>query len=110
MLKQYIQGLIELIVISTVFVCVAAVIWYLRKDSGSSFQDILFWVAVAPIVFFSLGQIRGDSSESDPSFQISKSLINQPPVADSISKNSGSRFDLKMITAGAIVLAFSMIF
>jgi hypothetical protein len=110
MQNQYIRGLLESVAISSALVCIAVVIWFLKRDTGNSFQDILFWVSISPIVFFSIGQLGGNISESDTGFQKSKSLFNQSTGSVAISKFRESRYDLKFIVAGVLSLLFSMTF
>lgn len=109
MLKGYLKALLESLLISIVLVFIGGAIWYLMRDSGISFKDTLFWIAVAPIVFFSMGQIGNNAEQYDPSYLKSKSLIRKSPVAESMRNMSGSRFDLKVIAAGVIVLVFALI-
>ena len=56
-LNKILQNLIAAIILSIALLALGLVIWYFKKESGTSLQDILFYVAAVPIVLFSMGQL-----------------------------------------------------
>jgi hypothetical protein len=47
------------------------------RNSGTSLQDILFYVGAAPIVIFALGQLGNFFGRGDHAYQLSRSVSNQ---------------------------------
>ena len=62
MLNKILQNLIAAIILSIALLALGLVIWYFKKESGTSLQDILFYVAAVPIVLFSMGQLGNGGS------------------------------------------------
>ena len=77
MIKKILQSISAALILSCALFIVGLVIWFFIRESGTSFQDVLFWVGAAPIVLFSVGQIGNFAGRGDQSYQLSRSVSNQ---------------------------------
>lgn len=99
--------------LSLVLIILGGVIYYAKKESGISFQDILFWVGAVPIVFFSVGQFGDFFGRGDSTYQLSRSVLKQSPNQRSLKDKKESRSKtsdgLVWIAAGLLTWLFSTI-
>lgn len=58
---------------------VAFIVWRLKRESGLSFQDTLFWVGALPIAVFTMGSIGRSAGRGDVSYQMSRSVSDATP-------------------------------
>ena len=67
-MKRFARALRSILYATVFLLVVGLVILFFIKDSGIALKDILFWVAVVPIAFFSIvtfGNFFGKTKSSD---------------------------------------------
>lgn len=79
MLKKIMKGVLAATLSSCVLLVVAFVVWGLKRGSGVSFQDTLFWVGALPIAVFTMGSIGRFAGRGDVSCQMSRSVSDATP-------------------------------
>jgi hypothetical protein len=103
---------IRSVLYATVFLLVSGfVILYFIKDSAVALKDILFWVGVVPIAFFSIGTFGNFFGKKNSSYQLSRPVSDQSakqrPDQDARDQQSKTRFGLTWISAGLLVWLIS---
>ncbi len=106
-LTKLAKYLLTCVGISALLMGVGAIIWYVRRDSPTTFQDTLFWVGAVPIALFTIGFFGNFFGRGDVSFQLSRSTIsqssNQRAVQDESDSKAKLKSDLKWIIGGVSV-------
>jgi hypothetical protein len=109
-INKILQNLITACILSLVLLCAGLVIWYFKKDSGTSLQDILFYVGAVPLVLFTLGQLGNFIGKGEPSYQLSRSVSNQSAntraLKDERDIKSQIKSGINWIMAGLLVWLF----
>lgn len=68
------------VLLSTLFLLgTGVVIWLFIQNSGSTLQDILFYVGAAPIALFSVGMFGDFFGRGTQSYQLSRSVSRHSP-------------------------------
>ena len=110
-LNTILRNLIAAVILSFLLLIAGLVIWYFKKDSGISLQDILFYVGAAPIVIFSLGQLGKIFRRGDHIYQLSRSVSNQSANQRAVQDLRDIKFWVKSgfswIIAGLLVWLYS---
>ena len=111
MTKKLLQNLVTAAVLSIVLLVAGLVIWFFKKESGTSLQDILFYVGAAPIIIFALGQIGNFIGRGDHTVQLSRSVGNKSPgergARDIFDIQSGLKTGINWFIAGLLVWLYS---
>jgi hypothetical protein len=109
--NRILHNLIAAIILSLALLIVGLAVWYFKKDSGISLQDILFYVGAAPIVIFSLGQLGNFFGRGDHTYQLSRSVSNQSAsqraIQDLRDIKSWMKSGFSWIIAGLLVWLYS---
>ncbi len=104
---------VKILVVSLALVGVGAVIWFVKGDSGWTYQNILFWVSITPIAVFTIGQFGSQVSRGNFDIQHSKSTINRSTVDMSTDEYRDQASQFKSgkvwIPASLLVLLASML-
>jgi len=77
MIKKVVIKLFSAMISSLVLLCIGLAIWYFKRESETSLQDVLFWVGAVPIALFSIGQMGNFSGRGNFNIQFSRSVSNQ---------------------------------
>ena len=111
MTQKLLQNLVTAAVLSLVLLMAGLIIWFFKKESGTSFQDILFYVGAAPIIIFALGQIGNFFGRGDHTVQLSRSVSNKSPgergAQDILDIKSGLKSGINWFIAGLLVWLYS---
>ena len=111
LINNIIKNFITAFILSLVLLIVGLVIWYFKKGSGTSLQDILFYAGAIPLVLFSLGQLGNFFGRGEPSYQLSRSVSNpsatQRALQDVRDFKSRVKSGLNWILAGLFVWLYS---
>lgn len=109
-INKILQNLITAFILSLVLLMVGLVIWYFKKGSGTSLQDIVFYVGAVPMVLFSLGQLGSFIGRGEPSYQLSRSVSNQTAnqraLQDASDFKSRVKSAINWVMAGLLVWLF----
>lgn len=79
MLKKCLKGMLATILLAGLLMVLAVLVWGVKRGSGVSFQDILFWVGALPIVVFTMGSMGHFTGRGDVSYQMSRSASDVTP-------------------------------
>ena len=79
MLKKIHKSLCAALLSAGVLSIAAVMIWWFKRGSGVSFQDILFWVGAVPIVVFTMGSMGRFAGRSDVTYQMGRSVSDATP-------------------------------
>jgi hypothetical protein len=87
---------------------VGLLIWAFIRDSQTSLKEILFWVGAVPIAVFSVGLFGNFSVRGDASYQLSRSLSDQPSTQRAgLDLASMTKSGLNRIIAGLLLWAIN---
>jgi hypothetical protein len=107
MIGKILKNILTALILSLVLLAIGLTIKHFMKESGTSLQDILFWVGAVPIVLFSIGLFGNYFGRGDPSYQLSRSVSNQSSnqrgLQDIIDIKSRVTSGLNWILAGLLV-------
>ncbi|MEP4546170.1 MAG: hypothetical protein ABJ000_08325 [Saccharospirillum sp.] len=113
MKNRYIKFLVESVAYTSGMMLIGAAIWFWRKDSGITYQDVLFWVAMVPVGFSALSQFGRISLGENERYQISKTAINGSGISKSVGelKDEEAAFGvtIKLLAPGVMTLMLSML-
>ena len=107
MIKKSLKILITPIISSIALTSIGIVIWYFMENSRISLQDVLFWVGMAPMVWFCIGlfgiyKVRGNFYYLQ-SRTVSEKLPNQRAFQDENEMKSLATSRLNWLMAGIFV-------
>jgi uncharacterized membrane protein YeiB len=107
MIIKVMMKLLTAMISSLVLLGIGLVIWYFKRETQTSLTDILFWVGVVPIAFFSIGLAANFSGRGNFHVQFSRSVSNQSSkersLQDANEMKSNVVSGLNWVMAGLIV-------
>jgi len=110
MINKILKNLITAFILSLSLLTVGLVIWYFMKESETSLQDILFCVGAVPIALFSIRLFGNFIVRGDLSYQLSRSVSNQPSnqraLQDVSEIKSMVKSELNWLIAGLLTWLF----
>ena len=110
MINKILKNLITSFILSLALLTVGLVIWYFMKESETSLQDILFCVGAVPIALFSIRLFGDFIVRGDLSYQLSRSVSNQPSnqraLQDVSEIKSMVKSELNWLIAGLLTWLF----
>lgn len=77
MIKKVIVKIFTAMISSLLLLCIGLTIWYFKRESETSLQNVLFCVGAVPIALFSIGQMGNFSGRGNFNIQFSRSASNQ---------------------------------
>ncbi len=77
MINKVIIKIFTAMISSLVLLGIGLAIWYFKRESQTSLQNVLFWVGAVPIALFSIGLIGNFSGRGNFYIQFSRSASNQ---------------------------------
>jgi len=81
MITKILKPIIPAGIMSLVLFSMGLLIWLFKKESGSSLQDILFFVGMVPVAF-SLLALSGDSfGRANSNYLVSKTIVHKLPAS-----------------------------
>ena len=107
MIRRILNILITPFISAIALTAIGIVIWYFMKSSQTSLQDVLFWVGIAPMVWFCIGligiyKVRGSFNYLQ-SRTVSEKSPNQRAVQDEQEMKSLATTRLNWLMAGIFV-------
>ena len=98
-------------ILSFALMMAGVIIWYFVKASGTTLQDVMFWVGAIPIALFSVGKLGAFARRGDASYHLSRSAGNASLDQRNLHEASGLRAEatsgLNWVLAGLLVWLFS---
>ncbi len=111
--NRYVKFLVESAAYTFGMLLIGAAFWFWRKDSGITYQDVLFWVAIMPIGFFCLSLLGRFASGESAEYQISKTTINGSGISKSADelRDEDAAFGtiVRLLVPGVMTLLISML-
>ena len=106
-MKRIKKAILAIVLSATLLLVTGLVILYFLKDSGTTLQDILFWVGGVPIALFSIGAFGDFFGKGNSSYQLSRSVsaqsANERSMQDESDKDTRTGFGLTWIGGGLVV-------
>ncbi|MEP4546186.1 MAG: hypothetical protein ABJ000_08405 [Saccharospirillum sp.] len=113
MKNRYVKFLVESAAYTLGLLLIGAAVWFWLKDSGITYQDVLFWIAIAPIGLFCLSLFGRVASGESAEYQISKTTINGSGISKSADelRDEDAAFGtlVKLLVPGVMTLLISML-
>ena len=107
MIYTILKRLLTAFILSLVLLTVGLVIWYFAKESGTSLQDILFWIGAVPIALLSIRLFGGFIGRGHLSYQLSRTVSgpssNQRALQDASEIKFMVRSELNWFIAGLLI-------
>jgi len=107
MVYTILKRLLTAFILSLVLLTVGMVIWYFAKESGTSLQDILFWIGAVPIALLSIRLFGGFIGRGHLSYQLSRTVSgqssNQRALQDASEIKFMVRSELNWFIAGLLI-------
>ena len=114
MVTKLLKKGVVLIAVTLILLLIGAIVWHVfQRQTGTSYQDVLFWIGAIPVSIFSLGYMGRVFGKGNVSYQSSHAVTKQP-----VNESAKSDLDdflgygksgLVWIGAGLSVWAFSLL-